>query len=117
MTPLLAKLRQIAHPGALVARRNLRVVGGGLLVAATAVLLLRAFGIRLDEMAAWLPDVVDRERGAAANAVAAPADLPLDGNVVPPPEDDVDGPAAPEAPDAAAADQPVDGDVIPPDEP
>jgi len=117
MKTLTQILGPIVAPRRLLSSRWQRLLGGALVVLVGAVLLLRAFGIGFAQMAAWLPAVVDHERGAPVSASSTAASVPAAVNVVPPAEGDPDAASAPNAPDTANGDPPPAGDVIPPDEP
>ena len=116
MPAVMTSLRRWVHPGALLARRDVRLVVGGLIVFAVIVIALRVAGVGFDRIAGWLPAVVDRERGAEASPATLPADLPADQNVVPPPEGDADAPTSGDS-DTVNPGPPPAGDVSPPPEP
>jgi|SRR5215475_10780925 len=115
MSAVVTMLRRLVAPGALFARRDVRLVAGGLVAVALVVVALRIAGVGFDRMAAWLPAVVDGEHGAAPSPAAA-VDLPADDNV-PPPEGDADAPATNDSPDTVNPGPPPAGDVSPPPEP
>ena len=117
MPSAMAKLRSIVDPGAMIARRDVRLIGGGLLLVAAVVLALRVYGIGFDRMATWLPAVVGTEKAAPADTATVAPDLPADSNVVPPADGDPDAPPVLNVPDSAGGGQPASGDVIPPEEP
>jgi len=117
MPAVMTRLRRLVDPGAVFARRDFRLVLGCVIVVAVGVIALRIAGIGFDQMAAWLPAVVDRERGAAASPAAMPADMPADGNMVPPPEGDADAPTTSDNSDTVNPGPPPAGDVSPPPEP
>ena len=115
MSAVVTMLRRLVDPGALFARRDVRLVAGGLVAIAVMVVALRIAGVGFDRMAAWLPAVVDGDHGAAPSR-AAPVDLPSDDNV-PPPEGDADAPASNDSSDTVNPGPPPAGDRSPPPEP
>jgi hypothetical protein len=115
MSAVVTKLRRLIGPGALFARRDVRLIAGGLVAVAVVIVALRIAGVGFDRMAAWLPTVVDGEHGAVSSP-AVPANLPADDNV-PPPEGDADAPATTDNSDTVNPGPPPAGDVSPPPEP